>query len=43
MDPVIILLIVASILLVYQLVFKQSEDKLDEFGHPVKKRRRTLF
>ena len=35
MDPVIILLVIAGILLVYQLFLVKDRDKLDAFGHDV--------
>ncbi len=35
MDPVIILLSIAALLLVYQVFFVKDYDKLDAFGHEV--------
>ena len=38
MDPVIILLVVALVLLVYQLFLAKDHDKLDAYGHEVYKK-----
>ncbi len=35
MDPVIVLLSIAALLLVYQLFLVKDYDKLDAFGHEV--------
>jgi hypothetical protein len=38
MDPIIILVAIAVALLVYQLFFRNDDDKLDNNGNPIKKK-----
>ena len=38
MDPIIILVLIAAILLMYQLFYAKDPDKLDAYGHEVNKR-----
>ena len=38
MDPVIILIVIAALLLVYQLFLAKDPDKLDAYGHEVYKK-----
>jgi hypothetical protein len=40
MDGLIVLLIIVAILLIYQLGFRKDEDKLDNTGHPVRKKKK---
>jgi Tfp pilus assembly protein PilO len=35
MDPVIVLIVIAVVLLAYQLFLSKDYDKLDAFGHEV--------
>jgi len=39
MDILVILLIIAVILLIYELVIRRDEDKLDKTGHPLKRKK----
>jgi hypothetical protein len=41
MDPIIILLTIAALLLVYQLFMAKDRDKLDAYGHEVYKKHKT--
>ncbi len=40
MDPIVILLTIAALLLVYQLFLAKDPDKLDAYGHEVYKKQK---
>lgn len=43
MDPIIVLVAVAVLLLVYQLFIRKGEEKLDQYGHVIKREKRGSF